>query len=314
MASLIDAQFRHAEHYESVMRDINELYLEGGETLKLGLLLFDVERQNIEAGWSTAVSLASDDDEAARLCSSYPRVGAALLNMRIPPRERVRRSQAALAASRRLADRKAENRHLGDLAAAYVALGETEKALECLQRQLAAARESGDRSGAAALGNLGNAAMAERNPAKAADYYRQALTAYRELEFRRGEADALNNLGVACKDLGEFTESRNHHEEALVISQEIGYRRGQGQTLNNLAIIYRKLKDYEKAATICAQALAIFREVGDRFGEAQALWSMAKTNSALGKYDVAIPSGTAALSILEALGTRQASRVRAPAR
>ena len=189
MASLVDAQFRHAEHYETVMRDINELYLEGGETLKLGLLLFDVERHNIEAGWSTAVNLANDDDKAARLASSYPRVGAALLNMRIPPRERVRRSQAALAASKRLADRKAENRHLGDIASAYVALGETQKALECLQQQLNAARESGDRSGeAAALGNLGNAAMAERNPAKAAGYYKQALVAYRELGFRRGEA------------------------------------------------------------------------------------------------------------------------------
>src|ERR1044071_4852668 len=112
MASLIDAQFRFSEHYETVIRGINELYLEGGEALNLALVLFDKEKENIEQGWSTALDLANESEKAAKLCSSYPRVGAALLNMRLPPRERVRRSQVALAASQRLADRKAESRHL----------------------------------------------------------------------------------------------------------------------------------------------------------------------------------------------------------
>lgn len=311
MVSRSEAQFRHAEHYETVMRSINELYLEGGESLKLGLLLFDLEKSSIELGWSSAIALSGTDDRATKLCSSYPRVGAALINMRLPPRERVRRSEAGLAAAQRLADQKAEGRHLGDIAAAHVALGETQRAFEFLQRQLDGARQASDLKGqAAALGNLGNASMAERDPRRATHYYEQALSVYREIGFRRGEADALNNLGVAWKDLGVFETSRMYHEDALTISREINYRRGQGQTLNNLAIVYRKIADHEKALTICHEALAIFREIGDRFGEAQALWSEAKTNNELGNYSQAVSSGAAALSIFEALETRQASRVR----
>src|SRR5438552_12992084 len=119
MASRLEAQVRHAEHFEAVLRGINELYLEGGQSLKLGLTLFDAERSNIEEGWSAARVLAHDDDRATKLCSSYPRVGAALLNMRVPPRERIQRSEAGLTAAQRLADRQAESRHLGDIAAAY---------------------------------------------------------------------------------------------------------------------------------------------------------------------------------------------------
>lgn len=311
MAQWIDAQFRHAQYYESLMRGINELYLQGGPALNLALLRFDVERRNIEAGWATALALSRESEEAARLCSSYPRGGAALLNLRLPPRERVRRSEAALAASERLSDRKAISRHLGDLAAAYVSLGEAARAIQCLEKQLEIAREAADRGGeASALGNLGNAAMAKREASLAADYYKQALAIYRELGLKRREVDCLNNLGVAYKDLGELTQSLRHHEDALAIARETGYRRSEGQSLNNMAVVYRRMADHEKARTICSEALEIFREVGDQLGEAQALWSMAKTDSELGRYVKAVASGTRALSIFERLEARQAPRVR----
>jgi tetratricopeptide (TPR) repeat protein len=49
-----EARLRHAAHYETVMRDLNELYLEGGAALETGLLLFDLEWPNVLAGWSGA--------------------------------------------------------------------------------------------------------------------------------------------------------------------------------------------------------------------------------------------------------------------
>jgi tetratricopeptide (TPR) repeat protein len=310
--SLQEAQLRHAQHYETVLRSINELYLEGGTALKIGLSQFNLERSNIDLGRSWAHALSESDKRAAKLCSSYPRVGAALLNLLLPARVRISWGQAGMVAAQRLGDRRAESRHLGDLGAAHVTLGKTEAAFEYLRRQLEVARESNDLSGqASAWGNLGNAFMAERDPRRAAENYGQALNAYRQLGFRRGEADALNNLGVTHKDLGEFENAIRYHQDGLAICREIGYRRGQGQNLNNLAIVYRKIGEYEKAANICHQALAIFREIGDRLGEAQAIWSAAKTNDTLGKEADAISAGEAALAIFEELQTRQAARVRA---
>ena len=100
------------------------MYLEGGAALALGLQLFDLEWQNIRAGWSCVETLRGADERAARLCVSYSRVGAALLNMRLHPRERIRWLEVGLDCTRRLGDRKAEGRHLGDLGMAYAALGE----------------------------------------------------------------------------------------------------------------------------------------------------------------------------------------------
>jgi tetratricopeptide (TPR) repeat protein len=311
MKSLAELQLRFASHYEEVMRRINELYLDGGEGLNLALQLYDLEKENIEAGWSFALATAEENDQAAVLCSSYPRVGASLLNMRLPPRERVRRSQAALRAASRLSDRQAQSRHLGDLATAFVSLGDTERAIECLQQQLEQARVDHDlRGSASALGNLGNAAMAQKDPRQAIDYYQQALSLYRQLGQKRSEADALNNLGVAYKDLGEWDTSLESHQQGLQICREISYRRGEGQALNNIAIVNRKMRKHQEAMAVTSEALQIFREVGDLLGQAQALWSMAKTFSELGNYEAAVTVGETALSFFERLEARQAARVK----
>ena len=52
------AQYRHAAHYETVLRAADELYRQGGEAIKRGLALFDLEWTNIQAGqaWAAAHS------------------------------------------------------------------------------------------------------------------------------------------------------------------------------------------------------------------------------------------------------------------
>ncbi|MCX6376598.1 MAG: hypothetical protein NTU88_11295 [Armatimonadetes bacterium] len=61
------AQRRHAEHYCSVARAAEDLYTKGGESVLAGLGLFDLERENIEAGQKWAAQHERDDDRAAEL-------------------------------------------------------------------------------------------------------------------------------------------------------------------------------------------------------------------------------------------------------
>jgi hypothetical protein len=49
------------------MRDLNELYLEGGAAIETGLLLFDIEWPNVLAGWSGGRELRAEDEKSARL-------------------------------------------------------------------------------------------------------------------------------------------------------------------------------------------------------------------------------------------------------
>jgi hypothetical protein len=82
MPKLQQAQLRHASYYLAVLMEIDKNYYTGGETLKLGLDLFDSEWSNIQAGQSYAERYASADDRAAILCSNYPYWGAYILTLR----------------------------------------------------------------------------------------------------------------------------------------------------------------------------------------------------------------------------------------
>jgi predicted ATPase len=81
------AERRHSAHYETVLRSAKESYKQGGEGVLAGLKLFDREWPNIQAGQAWAASHAGDDNEAAKLCNSYPDAGVFVLELRQHPRE-----------------------------------------------------------------------------------------------------------------------------------------------------------------------------------------------------------------------------------
>ena len=178
-AALDDARARHAGHYGEVLARANELYLSGGAGVLQGLALFDAERVNIEAGHRWAVGSAGSRDDAAALVARYSDAGAYVLNLRLTPRQRIEWLDAALAACRRLGDRRGEGIALGNLGIAWAELGEARKAIGFYEQQLAIAREIGD---------------------------------------RRGEGNALGNLGIAWADLGEAKKAIGFYEQQLAIA------------------------------------------------------------------------------------------------
>jgi len=81
------AERRHSGYYETVVREADRLYQQGGDALKQGLALFDDESTNISAGQAWAAARAENEDEAASLCSRYPDAGAYCLNLRLHPHQ-----------------------------------------------------------------------------------------------------------------------------------------------------------------------------------------------------------------------------------
>ena len=173
---------RMAAHYVQVAGAAHELYLRGGEDLLRGLALFDLEWPHIRAGHDWAAQHAETDEEARRLCSDYPDAAAHCLALRLHRREWAAWLEEAVKAARRLGDRAAEGRHLGNLGLAYAALGEIRKAI---------------------------------------GYYEQALEIAREIGDRRGEGADLANMGQAYKRLGDTARARELWEEALRVLEAI---------------------------------------------------------------------------------------------
>ena len=198
------AEERRAEHYMRVLSASNKQYKQGGENLLAGLVLFDREWANIQAGWAWAERNMQDKPAAASLCSSYPHAGAYVLNLRLHPQEQIRWLETAVDASKRIQDRGAEGTHFGNMGLAYAERGETGKAIVYYQQALNITREIGNRQEEGAiLGNLGRAYANLGEPHKAIEHYDQALTIFIEIGDRRDEGTTLGNLGIAYAALGK---------------------------------------------------------------------------------------------------------------
>ena len=304
------AQLRHAAHFRDVLAAANQLYQDGGEQMMRGLALFDLEWGNIQVGQAWAQAHAEEDDLAAALCSNYAG-RASVLELRQPPRERVFWLESALAAARKLQDRGAEGRHLGNLGNPYSDLGETHRAIEYYEQALDISRELGHRrTEGNALGSLGNAYADLGEPNRAIEHYDQRLAIARELCDRWGEGTVLVNLGNAYLDLGDPRRAIGFVEQALVIMRELGNRRGEGSVLGNLGRGYAVLGEHRQAILYYEQRLAIAQEIGDRRGEGVDLWNWSLALNHIGDRHQAIQRAESSLQIMEEIEDPNAVQVR----
>ena len=85
--------------------------------------------------------------------------------------------------AREIGDRRGEGATLGNLGTVYADLGETPRAIELYERQLAIVREIGDRRGeGAALGNLCEALAKAGERGQAIARLQEALEIFEEIE------------------------------------------------------------------------------------------------------------------------------------
>jgi tetratricopeptide (TPR) repeat protein len=300
------AALRHATHYAAALKTANDLYLKGGDSVMQGLALFDLERENIQWGQAWAATNATGDADAAELCRGFPDRTASILSLRQHPRTQISWCEAALTSARKLKDRAAEGRLLGNLGFSYDDLGDYRRAIGYYEQHLTIAREVGDRHGqGAALTNMGTTFQNLGETRRAIEHYEKALVILRDIGYRRGEGATLGNLGNAYFLLGEIRRAVGYHEEALAILRDLGDRRHEGQALGNLGSAYDELGEHHRAIECHEQALAIDREIGDRTGEGKDLGNLGIAYRSLGDYGRAIEYYEKTLAIARQMGDRR---------
>ncbi len=300
------ARQRFSAHYQSVLHEADALYEQGGEFLRRGLGLIDLEWNNIQDGQVWAATHVDDDHAARELCNSYPDAGKYVLELRQRPRERIRWSEAALTAAQKLNQRNAAVRHLVALGDSYNDLAEVNHATGCYEQALQIAREACDRRGEAeALSGLGAAYYLGGGLKRACDLHREALEIFSRVGPRRREADSLGNLGLAYFATGDLRNALILFDQQLKAAREIGDRRGESQALGGLGTTHYATGDAERAAELFNQQLAITREIGDRRGEASALGNLGSAYAALKRHRQAIAFHEQSLLVAREIGDRR---------
>ncbi len=294
-----EAKLRHARHYQELLWASSSLFLQGKESLSIGLNLFDIDWINIQAGQKWASINKYRNNEIAEICSKFAETGS-ILDLRLLPLENIKWLEAALASARQLKNRNAKGRHLGNLGIVYYHLGEPRKAIELYELILKMHREIGDLRGEGTdLGNLGLAYSHMGEPRKAIEFCEQALNISREIGDQRGEQNSLGNLGIAYSCLGEPRKAIEFYEQALAISRATGDQRGEQNSLGNLGLAYSHLGEPRKAVELYEQSLVISREIGDLEGEGNSLFNMSLSLKDLGQQEKAVSLAKSALAIFE---------------
>ncbi len=94
--------------------------------------------------------------------------------------------------------------------------------------------------------------------------WQKALTIYREIKDRLGEAKTLTNMGFVYDSLGDYFKAIEYYQQSLKIAQEIKDRKLEGTIRNNLGSTYYSLGNYTKAIEYQQQGLAIARVISSR--------------------------------------------------
>ena len=135
--------------------------------------------------------------------------------------------------------------------------------------------------------------------------FQQALTIYRKIKDRKGQAFSLNYIAIVKRTLGDNIESLEFYKQALYIFREIGDRLNEGTVLNNIGKVNEGLGQYPQALEFYQRALTIRQEVGDQTGEAFTLTDLGLINTSLGQYSQAEKFFQQSLDIFRKIGDQR---------
>jgi PAS domain S-box-containing protein len=187
---------------------VQALYAQADERIKQG----NLELAKTALGCAAA-RLASGQDDAARyewvrrlgvLTYRDDKVDVALGHF-----------ECALSMAEARHDRAAMAKQLKNIGGALRRMGDYDGALRALQRGLDMQRADGDPDVGGALANLAELYRETEHPAQAADYYRQALAAFRRRGNQDEAAHMLHGLGKLALDAGDNRAAVVELEAAL---------------------------------------------------------------------------------------------------
>jgi|GEM_PF-1715510 len=274
MPSKQDATLRHALLGLRQLVAVNDAYLEGGESMLGALKEFDQNWGNIATAQARLAKIPTDiqdmdlSDESLRtlldFCNVYPDAGAYLINLRLPPQERITWLESALKASQILKNDSTTQAHLGNIGLAHMEQGEIPTAIQFFEQalQIAERIEDGLHQGIWA-GNLGNAYASLSQHEKAIAYHEKHLAIAIQQNDLRNQGHAHANLGVSHAALSQTQKAVEHYEKHIEISRQLKDKRELCHALVNMGLMYYDLTELDRAQTLFEEAGLIAKDLQD---------------------------------------------------
>jgi tetratricopeptide (TPR) repeat protein len=214
--------------------------------------------------------------------------------------------QAALRATRRVGDRRAEGWMLNHLGRVHAEQGRFDQAIAYYEESLAVFRRRWSRyDKAAALNSLGGLYAEQGDLDQATTYYKQSLAICRRLLSRSARAIVLGNLGGVSAKQGDLDQATTYYKQSLTIFRQLRDGLEEAWTLRSLGEVSAEQGDLDQAITYNKQSLAICRKLRFRLEEAKALRSLGRVSAEQDDLDQATTYYKQSLAIYQETGDRR---------
>jgi tetratricopeptide (TPR) repeat protein len=280
-----DADFDHAEACLEILQELDEQFRCGGPGATEAVQDFDDYRSQFEKAQAWCARPAGGGAQA--LCAAFGVAGAALLELRLPPRQRLTWYADAASAARRQDNGVAAAWALVNGGTALADLGATATALKELRAALALTKPTAGSPDVemAARGALGRVHADRGEYDQAADEYRRQLALAAAAHDVRAQAKALGGLGDVSAAMGDLGDATRSQVRRLALARQGGDRRDEAEALAALGRLSTALRDPEAAVTFHARAAAVARDLGDQRLQARTLADLGGAHLALGDRD-----------------------------
>ena len=230
------------------------------------------DNQTAAAHYARALSLAREAGDAAEEALALFQTGQVHGDVG-DLSEALAHHQSALPLWRAARDRQGEAKTLSSIGLTYLLLGESQTALDYLDRMaLPSLREVGDRRGtAAALNSIGSLHMSLGDYETALSHFRDALAIFQQIGADSGQSVAAFYIGDACAQLGRTQEARESYERSLTLSRKIGNRLREAELLDSMGALSLSAGKADEAYELFRQALAVYEKKPYRRGHAAVL-------------------------------------------
>lgn len=148
--------------------------------------------------------------------------------------------------------------------------GDLQQALNYHSRELALARETGQRSAeSSALNNIALVFSDRGDNQKALDYLQQAVNIDPNEESKPTK---YSNIALIYSDLGDYVKALDYLDKSISIDRRLGQYHSAARTILNKGSILTSMRKFDEAQDTLTEGLAAIRKIGDRYWEAVA-WS-----------------------------------------
>jgi DNA-binding SARP family transcriptional activator/tetratricopeptide (TPR) repeat protein len=220
--------------------------------------------------------------------------------------------RTALSSARADGEAEAEGIILGYLTTGYRRAARYREALECSEAAFEIWGWLGSVRGQALAWHAVGAVHREAGDTDLAiQGLERALALYRRAGRQDGEVTALYSLGATYRAAKRFAEALSVLERCLALVAGLGDRRTECDTLADLSQVHLGLGDTARAVEHARRAIELNRRIGHTRGEASALLVLARALREAGQADEARGRLIEAEAILVGLGDPRAAAMRA---